>query len=618
MFENFKIRTKAITIFCLIIICTILIVSCVGFFIAKKSIKNIRLETLESIADLKADAIDKFFQEKIANMKTSQDYYNIKHNLPTLIQLKNDKTNPAYIQAKNMLDGQLKTFQKIYGYLDVMLTDKDGNIVYVSNESHIGSDLGRNLYNNYDKNTLKEVTKGIYISQVFLNTIEDQDYEMMIMASIYDFNKTFIGVIVLEVNMEPVYELIQDTTGLGDTGETLIVSNNKSDATILNHLRHDQDAALKRIVTIEDGNRYTVREALNGRKGTGQSVDYRGKDIIAAWQHIALLDWGLIAKVDTSEAFAPITKLKQNIFFVALIILGVAVILAIIISNSITGPIKKLSDITHKINSGNLEIRAEIESKDEIGMLAKSFNTMTDCLVATRIEEGLRSKQLEQFNANLELLLYSIPSIIIELSNDYKVLRLNHSAEYNFGICESDVVNQLFRECNIEWDWDKILNAVSLCKETKNSTWIDNFKYKKIDTKEGSLGITINPLIDSTGNQSGILILMSDITERKEMEHQLLRSQKLESIGHLAAGIAHEINTPTQYIMDNTNFLKDAFSNINKLLEKYSQLYEMSKSGSVTSELTAEIDVIAGNADVDYLIEEIPNAINQSLEGWIG
>ncbi|KHE91901.1 MAG: two component histidine kinase [Candidatus Scalindua brodae] len=109
--------------------------------------------------------------------------------------------------------------------------------------------------------------------------------------------------------------------------------------------------------------------------------------------------------------------------------------------------------------------------------------------------------------------------------------------------------------------------------------------------------------------------MMSDITERKDMEHQLLRSQKLESIGHLAAGIAHEINTPTQYIVDNTNFLKDAFSDINKLLEKYSQLYEKSKSGSITPELIAEIDVLAGNADIDYLVEEIPNAINQSLEG---
>ncbi len=107
----------------------------------------------------------------------------------------------------------------------------------------------------------------------------------------------------------------------------------------------------------------------------------------------------------------------------------------------------------------------------------------------------------------------------------------------------------------------------------------------------------------------------TDLTDRKILESQLRHSLKMESIGHLAAGIAHEINTPTQYVGDNTRFIKDAFIDINSVLKKYDLLYEMTLSGDINQEILTEIGKEIENADLEYLSEEIPNAINQSLEG---
>ena len=109
--------------------------------------------------------------------------------------------------------------------------------------------------------------------------------------------------------------------------------------------------------------------------------------------------------------------------------------------------------------------------------------------------------------------------------------------------------------------------------------------------------------------------LQAEIAERERMQHELARAQKLESIGHLAAGIAHEINTPAQYVGDNTRFLQEAFTDFNNLLSKLDRLLQAGKQGNLTDELVAEVEAAVGEADVDYLTEEVPKAIEQSLEG---
>lgn len=127
---------------------------------------------------------------------------------------------------------------------------------------------------------------------------------------------------------------------------------------------------------------------------------------------------------------------------------------------------------------------------------------------------------------------------------------------------------------------------------------------------------------DAAGHAAGIVGVMADISERqraeeerKRIEVQLRHSQKLQAIGQLAAGIAHEINTPTQYVGDNIRFLQNSFADLSGLLRRYGQLYEAVRAGAVTPDLLVGIERAQQAADVDYLNEEIPKAIGQSLEG---
>jgi PAS domain S-box-containing protein len=119
--------------------------------------------------------------------------------------------------------------------------------------------------------------------------------------------------------------------------------------------------------------------------------------------------------------------------------------------------------------------------------------------------------------------------------------------------------------------------------------------------------------------ENGVMVryegMYADITERKFLRDQLLQAQKLESIGQLAAGIAHEINTPAQYIGSNVLFLKDAFQDLKSLLANYELLLAAAKGNTLSAETVQEIAPAVEPVDTGYLLEEIPRAIEQTLEG---
>jgi PAS domain S-box-containing protein len=128
-------------------------------------------------------------------------------------------------------------------------------------------------------------------------------------------------------------------------------------------------------------------------------------------------------------------------------------------------------------------------------------------------------------------------------------------------------------------------------------------------------------LIDSEGNHQ-VVGIIRDITDRKnaereraEMETQLLHVQKLEAIGQLAAGIAHEINTPIQYVSDNTRFLQEAFTAMQSCLKSLDLLLEANREGKLNPALFRDVEAAVSNADLEYYVDETPKAITQSLEG---
>lgn len=136
----------------------------------------------------------------------------------------------------------------------------------------------------------------------------------------------------------------------------------------------------------------------------------------------------------------------------------------------------------------------------------------------------------------------------------------------------------------------------------------------KKDGSQYTLQYNIAPIIDEQGNRNYVSVI-SDVSQNELMEQQNRQAQKLEAIGSLAAGIAHEINTPTQYVGNNLLFIKKEFDSIIELIKKSQTLIAQAQTVGSFVGLIEKLHQEEEKSDMKYLAQEIPKAIDESLEG---
>ena len=124
-----------------------------------------------------------------------------------------------------------------------------------------------------------------------------------------------------------------------------------------------------------------------------------------------------------------------------------------------------------------------------------------------------------------------------------------------------------------------------------------------------------SPVHDQLGRVVAAIELVEDITDKRRMEQDLNHAQKLESVGRLASGIAHEINTPTQYVGDNIEFLQIAFESLVAMAKSFPSILEAGRQGEIPAELLSQAQGLVDNTNLEYLAEQVPRALDQSLEG---
>jgi PAS domain S-box-containing protein len=205
------------------------------------------------------------------------------------------------------------------------------------------------------------------------------------------------GVVVLQVGNQEITRIVKDYHGLGETGETVVGSLVDQHVMFEMATRHDQKAAFSRRIRVGDQDLLPVQWAVDGIKGRGEAVDYRGRAVVAAWRYLPSLDWGLVVKIDAEEAYASLTRLRQWAIMLGLGTFTAILIVGLPLSGSLARPLVRLTRVVRQIADGDLQQTVPVVGPREIGELALGFNKMTADLrrLYSTMEEQVRERTAE-------------------------------------------------------------------------------------------------------------------------------------------------------------------------------------------------------------------------------
>jgi two-component system, NtrC family, sensor kinase len=239
------------------------------------------------------------------------------------------------------------------------------------------------------------------------------------------------------------------------------------------------------------------------------------------------------------------------------------------------------------------------------------------CLhVSKKISKDIGSiTHAEQPDEETQWFMSTMSSFMVKIDSKLKITRWNHAAERIFGKSENEVIGLGITGIDFGFDWTNILAMVPSWREGELLHTIKDYPYRRCDGTLGCFEARINVIKDDDGGHGGYLVIGDDTTEERHVEMGLRLTQKLNGIGVLASGIAHEINTPTQYISDNLNFLQLASEEIAKFIRSQSELLAALQDEAPDDRRFSVLTNIAEEINLPYLAEQVPQAIKQSFEG---
>ncbi len=326
----------------------------------------------------------------------------------------------------------LRVQKQIPEFLEISALDLNGTVV--------ASTEARQINQNYaGEDFFKNGTKGLY-----LGNINHYDNRTAYIVSYNVLNRSTgkpIGVVAAWVMPVFIYDVTSDYTGLGETGESLLVQKRGNEVVYLNPLRHNASAALYLKYPLDSDFAIPAILAASGGNGTVRALDYRGKEVFAAYTYIPIGDWGLVVKIDSSEALIPAVKSRDRSLALGIFYFAIVAVLAFFLGRRFTAPLIRLTDASRKVTKGYLTVNIETGRKDEIGELAQSFNVMVQRL--KEVYEGLEQKVKERTG--------DLDKRNLELANLYEELKYHDETletlyEIDRVVSQSLELDELLRE----------------------------------------------------------------------------------------------------------------------------------------------------------------------------
>lgn len=414
-----------------------------------------------------------------------------------------------------------------------------------------------------------------------------------------------IGLIGAGINLKYIQKIAKDIK-TGKTGFGFIIANNGT------YIYHPDEKLIMRSKITEQGT--PSIQSLGRRMIAGKGGLYRyksgDKQMIAVYFPVPVSGWSIASVIPESELLTPVKEMMRLMVMLTLFFLIVVSIAIKLTMERLTRPLKTLARQAEEIASGNLETPAiEVQSGDEIGKLAGAFNNMTRDLGTTM--NGLRASE-ERYRAIFE----KSPVGILQASLDGELLGANPTF---VTMMRYESYEQMKEETdNIQESFYRYSSQRKDVIEELLQTGLIRNKEIQMKRRDGEffwISLNITLIRDNAGEplriESHIYDIDDKITaekEREELQLQLTQSQKLEAIGKLAGGVAHDFNNILSVIigkselalmkMRATDPFRKSFSDIKKAAEHSAnltrQLLAFARKQTIAPQV-ADINAIMGD-----------------------
>lgn len=258
--------------------------------------------------------------------------------------------------------------------------------------------------------------------------------------------------------------------------------------------------------------------------------------------------------VTTQFLIQRIEGLKRSILWqIVFLDLILGCVMSLVLLLRFTRPLKELQKGAEKITRGNLDYPINVHRRDELGALAANLLTMRDAVKekVTSLESEIDQHQktsvaLKKSKDYIDNILNSMPSMLISLDPELRITQWNIRAEELSGVRVADAIGKPVVDLVPEFEplKDKIRDTLA-----KGENYFLPKQVRITDQGEVFEDITVYPLISKY--VKGTVIRVDDITDHVRMEQMVVQSEKMMSVGGLAAGMAHEINNPLAGMMQN-------------------------------------------------------------------